>query len=90
MLKVLSYILCDLDPKVKVIGQKAGICDGVLSTSALVVFCFVLYLFSNFITVLGIFKFHPRSRLLCRRGVIIMYKRLCDLPLSIPRPCEGI
>ena len=29
MLKVLSNILCDLDPKVKVIGQKAGICDGV-------------------------------------------------------------
>ena len=28
MLKVLSNILCDLDPKVKVIGQKAGICDG--------------------------------------------------------------
>ena len=40
MLKVLSYILCDLDPKVKVIGQKAGICDGVPSTSALVVFCY--------------------------------------------------
>ena len=37
MLKVLSNILCDLDPKVKVIGQKAGICDGVPSTSALVV-----------------------------------------------------
>ena len=36
MLKVLSYNLCDLDPKVKVIGQKAGICDGVPSTSALV------------------------------------------------------
>ena len=36
MLEVLSYILCDLDPKVKVMGQKAGICDGVLSTSALV------------------------------------------------------
>ena len=36
MLKVLSYILCDLDPKVKVIGQKAGIRDGVPSTSALV------------------------------------------------------
>ena len=35
MLKVLSNILCDLDPKVKVIGQKAGICDGVPSTSAL-------------------------------------------------------
>ena len=28
--------LCDLDPKVKVKGQKAGICDGVPSTSALV------------------------------------------------------
>ena len=38
MLKVLKYILCDLDPKVKVIGQKAGICDGVPSTSALVMF----------------------------------------------------
>ena len=36
MLKVLSSILCDLDPKVKVIGQKAGICDGVPLTSALV------------------------------------------------------
>ena len=36
MLKVLSSILCDLDLKVKVIGQKAGICDGVPSTSALV------------------------------------------------------
>ena len=40
MLKVLSNILCDLDPKVKVIGQKAGICDGVPSTSALVSHCF--------------------------------------------------
>ena len=38
MLKVLSNILCDLDPKVKVIGQKAGICDGVPSTSALVTY----------------------------------------------------
>ena len=40
MLKVLSNILCDLDPKVKVIGRKAGICDGVPSTSALVLFDF--------------------------------------------------
>ena len=39
MLKILSNILCDLDPKVKVIGQKAGICDGVPSTSALVYLC---------------------------------------------------
>ena len=38
MLKVLSYILFDLDPKVKIIGQKAGICDGVPSASALVPF----------------------------------------------------
>ena len=43
MLKVLSDILCDLDPKVKVIGQKAGICDCVPSTSALVSLCFVLF-----------------------------------------------
>ena len=43
MLKVLSSILCDLDPKVKVIGQKAGICDGLPSTSALVLSCFCLF-----------------------------------------------
>ena len=42
MLKVLSNILCDLDPKVKVIGQKAGICDGVPSTSALVFIWFAV------------------------------------------------
>ena len=42
MLKVLSYILCDLDPKVKVKDQKAGICDGVPSTSALVADWFTL------------------------------------------------
>ena len=42
MLKVLSSILCDLDPKVKVIGQKAGICDCVPSTSALVFHNFVV------------------------------------------------
>ena len=44
MLKVLSNILCDLDPKVKAIGQKAGICDGVPLTSALVI-CLFLHLF---------------------------------------------
>ena len=43
MLKVLSNVLCDLDPKVKVIGQKAGICDGVPSTSALVKVVLVHY-----------------------------------------------
>ena len=40
--------MCDLDPKVKVIGQKAGICDGVPSTSALVMNLFsleIVYLF---------------------------------------------
>ena len=35
MWKVLSYILCDLDPKVKVIGKKVGICDSVPLTAAL-------------------------------------------------------
>ena len=43
MLKVLSSILFDLDPKVKVIGQKAGICDGVPSTSALVITIFLFW-----------------------------------------------
>ena len=54
MLKVLSNILCDLDPKVKVIGQKVGICDGVPLTSALVNyllasgnFCCLLLTFAN-------------------------------------------
>ena len=28
--------MCDLDPKIKVIGKKAGICDSVPSTAALV------------------------------------------------------
>ena len=56
MLKVLSYILCDLDPKVKVIAQKAGICDGVPSTSALVLFMsclwFVIVVFPNHTLIL--------------------------------------
>ena len=53
MLKVLSNILCDLDPKVKVIGQKAGICDGVPSTSALVLLSYAsLSVLSNFAIIL--------------------------------------
>ena len=52
MLKVLSYILCDLDPKVKVIGQKAGICDGVPSTSALVISNIFMLIFSFFLGIL--------------------------------------
>ena len=38
----MSYILCDLAPKLKVIGEKAGICDGVPSTAALVLLLFSL------------------------------------------------
>ena len=53
MLKVLSNILCDLDPKVKVIGQKAGICDGVPSTSALVLFDFILNIPVNNFSVMS-------------------------------------
>ena len=34
--------MCDLDPKVKVIGTKSGICDGVPSTAALV---FLMFMF---------------------------------------------
>ena len=36
--------MCDLDPKVKVIGKKAGICDGVPSPAALVYIISVLFL----------------------------------------------
>ena len=53
MLKVLSNILCDLDTKVKVIGQKAGICDGVPSTSALV---FIIYLHFFFLPIFSYFS----------------------------------
>ena len=55
MLKVLSNILCDLDPKVKAIGQKAGICDGVPSTSALVILINV-----RMLTIVGILIFMSR------------------------------
>ena len=34
-LTVLGNILCGLDPKLKVYGKKAEICDGVPSTAAL-------------------------------------------------------
>ena len=37
-------ILCDFDPKVKVIGQKACSCDGVPSTFALVYVISTLFL----------------------------------------------
>ena len=50
MLKVLSYFLCDLDPTVKVIGQKAGICDGVPSTSALVIIIIIIIIIIFFFT----------------------------------------
>ena len=53
MLKVLSSILCDLDPKVKALGQKAGICDGVPSTSALVLFALMLYVPVNNFSVMS-------------------------------------
>ena len=62
MLKVLSSILCDLDSKVKVIGQKAGICDGLPSTSALVT---VVFLFNVPLTARGHMEicFDPKSHL---------------------------
>ena len=52
MLKVLSYISCDLDPEVKVIGQKAGICSGVPSTSALVIYLLQLLKFVDIFSCL--------------------------------------
>ena len=65
MLKVLSYILCDLDPKVKVIGKKAGICDGVPSTSALVIPAF-------FFRKKGYINFVPNS--VCRSSVFLFIR----------------
>ena len=62
MLKVLSSILCDLDPNVKVIGQKAGICDGVPSTSALVTFRF-----SRFVTLTCLTNEHIWTGLVTNR-----------------------
>ena len=66
MLKVLSYILCDLDPKVKVIGQKAGFCDGVPSTSALVITLFSVFFFSRFAKYWLFLSFQP-----CRRFFVL-------------------
>ena len=60
MLKVLSYILCDLDPKVKVIGQKEGICDGVPSTSALVIIIIIIIIIFVIIIIIPI-NFVPKS-----------------------------
>ena len=60
--------MCDLDPKVKVIGKKAGICDGVPSTAALVYFSvggsdfiilFMFFFFFLFIFLLFFFHFYP-------------------------------
>ena len=67
MLKVLSYIFCDLDPKVKVIGQKAGICDGVPSTSALVGFILLWYAVVCTVESLSLFYLLFISRFACTR-----------------------
>ena len=70
MLKELSSILCDLDPKVKVIGQKAGICDGVPSTSALVNKLICCSVGSNMVTLYIFCKF-----ICCylRSNILILY-----------------
>ena len=47
MERVLGKLLCDLSPKVKVKGNRVGICDGVPSTAALV-FEIELDCFENF------------------------------------------
>ena len=65
MLKILSNILCDLDPKVKVIGQKAGICDGVPSTSALVFFSILHYIINKS----DVFSYISASNESCLVGV---------------------
>ena len=78
MLKVLSYILCDLDPKVKVTGQKAGICDGVPSTSALV-FDLILYVpVNNFSAMSG--------RVFLGSLHTLMWKTIMIIPVGIHLP----
>ena len=68
MKKVMSYNLCDLDPKVKVIGKKAGICNGVPSTAVLVkhvfinVYIFLLYEFIHCKTGTSYDKTHLHFR----------------------------
>ena len=81
MLKVLSNILCDLDPKVKVLGQKAGICDGVPSTSALV---FIYYYIIILTFQILYFPFFSLSCLQCITCILRIQKepncRLQRLP----------
>ena len=78
MLKVLSSILCDLDPKVKVIGQKAGICDGVPSTSALVIYYFQIYSFIWFLRLSTHFENVQCSKFLVLFGPWKIFYAFCQ------------
>ena len=67
----------DLDPKVKVIGKKARICDGVSSTAALVFF--IVYAFKGQVHVFaGRVKIVNHSS--CRTSAILKY--FCPLQKS--------
>ena len=73
MLKVLSSILCDLNLKVKVIGQKAGICDGVPSTSALVKTCKYLFVLQIRQTGNSYFRFQKKMADIQSRIIVVKY-----------------
>ena len=81
MLKVLSNILCDLDPKVKVIGQKAGICDGVPSTSALV------FMYLDYIQNMGYVS--PQIKLLGRTLFLLCNIGYVDLTKFVQVNIQG-
>ena len=75
--------MCDLDPKVKVIDKKAGICDGVPSTAALVTYyshmLFIAYTFKgqvHDIVFAGGLKIVSHSS--CRTSTLLKY--FCTLP----------
>ena len=69
----------DLDPKVKVIGKKAGICDGVPSTAALVLNCFF-----DFSTIMRIHiscessPVEKRIHILCESSPLEMIHMKCE------------
>ena len=84
MLKVLSSILCDLDPKVKAIGQKAGICDGVPSTSALVIIIIQLLCWCAAVPAHEAYIAHTAHPVLCTHFGFKKGIRAVSCPFPMP------
>ena len=60
--------MCDLDPKVKVGGKKAGICDSVPSTAALVSY----------------FKYPRTNKIVKILGMSLRLKKVCQVYNTYP------